>query len=61
MLKCKLIEPEQNTIARYFGGFKPSISNVVQLQSYWSLIDVQTLALKVEKLHKNIRATPPLK
>ena len=36
MMKCDLVEAEEHTIARYLGGLKPEIGNVVQLQSYWT-------------------------
>lgn len=49
MMKCGLVEPKENTMARYIKGWRPSISNVMQLQMYWSLLDIQTLDLKVEK------------
>ncbi|PKU78416.1 hypothetical protein MA16_Dca019348 [Dendrobium catenatum] len=48
-LKCGLIEPEENTSARFLGGLQPAISNVVQLQLYWTFQDEVILALKVEK------------
>jgi len=34
MIKCDIVEPEEQTIARYLGGLKPEIRNVVQLQPY---------------------------
>ena len=40
MLKGELTEPDEQTIARYLGGLKYEISNVVQLQPYWTLNDV---------------------
>ena len=49
MLKRELTELEEQTIAWYLGGLKYEISNVVQLQPYWTLNDVCKLALKVEK------------
>ena len=52
MLKGELVEPEEQTIARYLGGLKYEIAKVVQLQPYWSLNDVSKLALKVEKQQK---------
>lgn len=57
MLKCELVEPEENTVTFYLGELKLSISNVMQLQLYWILLDVQILALKVEKDHMNIWTT----
>ncbi|PKU70261.1 hypothetical protein MA16_Dca019239 [Dendrobium catenatum] len=48
-LKCDVVEPEEHTMARFLGGLNTAISNVVQLQSYWTFQDVVNLALKVEK------------
>ncbi|KAH9667915.1 Endonuclease [Citrus sinensis] len=55
MMKCDLVEAEEHTIARYLGGLKPEIGNVVQLQPYWTYSDVCRLALKVKKQQKNAR------
>ncbi|TXG58038.1 hypothetical protein EZV62_015867 [Acer yangbiense] len=55
MLKGDLMEPEEQTIARYLGGLNYEISNVVQLQPYWTFNDVCKLAFKVEKQQKEIR------
>ncbi|XP_020693244.1 uncharacterized protein LOC110107338 [Dendrobium catenatum] len=54
-LKCDLIEPEENTIARFLDGLQPDIAHVVQLQTFWTLQDVINLALKVEK---QLKSTP---
>ncbi|XP_020683447.1 uncharacterized protein LOC110100337 [Dendrobium catenatum] len=54
-LKCDLIEPEENTIARFLDGLQPAIAHVVQLQTFWTLQDVINLALKVEK---QLKSTP---
>ncbi|KAK0598955.1 hypothetical protein LWI29_001037 [Acer saccharum] len=54
MLKGDLMEPEEQTIARYLGGLNYEISNVVQLQPYWTFNDVCKLAFKVEKQQKEI-------
>ncbi|PKU85104.1 hypothetical protein MA16_Dca018218 [Dendrobium catenatum] len=43
------MEPEENTIVRFLGGLQPSITNVVQLQPYWTMQYVISLAIKVEK------------
>ncbi|PKU63881.1 hypothetical protein MA16_Dca009865 [Dendrobium catenatum] len=48
-IKCDVVEPEEHTVARFLGGLNPTISNVVQLQPYWTVQDVMSLALKVEK------------
>ena len=49
MIKCDIVEPEEQTIARYLGGLKPEIGNVVQLQPYWTYVDVCKLAIKVQR------------
>ncbi|KAL3521868.1 hypothetical protein ACH5RR_014702 [Cinchona calisaya] len=53
MLRCDIYEPEEQTIARYLGGLRIEICNVVQLQPYWTFHDVCKLALKVEKQLKD--------
>ncbi|XP_020589891.1 probable LRR receptor-like serine/threonine-protein kinase At1g06840 [Phalaenopsis equestris] len=55
--KCGLVEPEENTIVRYLRGLKSFIVNVIQLQSYWILQDVQTLFLK-KLLGKKMKLLP---
>ncbi|CAL2280662.1 unnamed protein product [Prunus armeniaca] len=52
---CDIIEPEEQTIARYLGGLRYEIRNIVQLQPYWSYGDVEKLSLKVEKHIKESR------
>lgn len=54
MLKRDIAEPEEQTIARYLGGLKTEIGNVVQLQSYWTFQDACKLASKVERQQKKI-------
>ncbi|PKU80605.1 hypothetical protein MA16_Dca011729 [Dendrobium catenatum] len=49
------MEPEENTIVRFLGGLNPSFANTVQLQPYWTLQDVISLALKVEKQQRTGR------
>ncbi|KAK0572232.1 hypothetical protein LWI29_028221 [Acer saccharum] len=56
MLKGDVAEPEEQSMACYLGGLNYEISNVVQLQPYWSLNDVCKLALKVEKQQKEMRS-----
>lgn len=57
MIKCDLVEPEEQTIARYLAGLRPEIGNVVQLQQYWTFNDVCKLAFKVEKQQKEARGS----
>nr|GEX80559.1 hypothetical protein [Tanacetum cinerariifolium] len=55
MIKCNIVKPEEQTIACYLGGLRSKISNVVQLQPYWTYADVCKLAMKVEKQQKENR------
>ncbi|XP_027362462.1 uncharacterized protein LOC113870064 [Abrus precatorius] len=48
-MKCDIHEKEEQTIARFLGGLNPEISQLVQLQRYWTLDDVVKLAIRVEK------------
>nr|GEX69519.1 reverse transcriptase domain-containing protein [Tanacetum cinerariifolium] len=50
-LKMRRVREEQ-TIARYLGGLRSEISNVVQLQPYWTYADVCKLVVKVKKQQK---------
>ena len=52
MMRCEVVEPEEQTIARFLGGLKEEISDVVNLQPFWTYQDVCKLALKVEKQQK---------
>ncbi|GJR09797.1 putative nucleotidyltransferase, ribonuclease H [Tanacetum coccineum] len=49
MLKCGIVEPEEQTIARYLRGLRKDIHDVVNLQPFISYSDVYKLATKVEK------------
>ncbi|GKC94625.1 putative CCCH-type zinc finger family protein, partial [Tanacetum coccineum] len=42
-LRCDVVEEEEETIARYLAALKPKITDVVQLQQYWSYNDIVTL------------------
>ncbi|KAL3503105.1 hypothetical protein ACH5RR_037554 [Cinchona calisaya] len=46
MMKCDVVELEEQTIARYLGGLQSKISNIVQLQPYWTFDDVHKLAVR---------------
>lgn len=63
MLKCNVNESEEQIIARYLGGLKTKIANIVQLQPYWTYNDVVKLAIKVEKqgkdVHGNVQRSSP--
>ncbi|KAK0577396.1 hypothetical protein LWI29_032473 [Acer saccharum] len=56
MLKGDVGKPEEQSMVRYLGGLNYEISNVVQLQPYWSLNDVCKLVLKVEKQQKEMQS-----
>ena len=49
MLKREFVKPDEQTITRYLDDLRYEISNVVQLQPYWSFNDVSKLPLKIEK------------
>ncbi|PWA46995.1 hypothetical protein CTI12_AA504100 [Artemisia annua] len=51
-LRCDVVEEDEETIACYLAALKPEISDVVQLQQYWSYNDVCRLARKVESQQK---------
>jgi hypothetical protein len=55
MIRCDVVEQEEQMIARYLGGLRVEISDVVQLQPYWNYYDVCKLAMKVEKQQKEKR------
>nr|GEX92585.1 hypothetical protein [Tanacetum cinerariifolium] len=52
MIKCDIVELEEQTIACYLGGLRSEISNVVQLRPYWTYANVCKLEVKVEKQQK---------
>ncbi|KAL4570144.1 hypothetical protein LXL04_025795 [Taraxacum kok-saghyz] len=59
-MRCGADEQEEQVIARFLGALRSEISDVVQLQPYWTFTDVCALALKVERQGKNKnKATPP--
>nr|GFA68994.1 reverse transcriptase domain-containing protein [Tanacetum cinerariifolium] len=54
-MRCYVDEEDEQTVARYFASLRPEISDVVQLQQFFSYNDVCRLALKVEaQLKKKI-------
>ncbi|KAL9441531.1 hypothetical protein AB3S75_020098 [Citrus x aurantiifolia] len=55
MMKCDMVEPEEQTISHYLGGLRIAIGNMVQLRPYWTLQDVCKLAIKVERQQKEAR------
>ena len=54
MASCDIVKPKEQMIARYLGGLCVELSDVVQLQSYWTYNDVCKLSRKVEKQLKEI-------
>ena len=57
--KCDVAEPKKQTIARYLGGLRWEIGNIVQLQLYWTYNDVVKLAIKVEKQQMEAHGSRP--
>jgi len=55
MMRCDIVEPEEQMVARYLGGLRLKISNIVKLQPYWTYNDGCKLTLKVEKQLKEGR------
>uniref|UniRef100_A0A2N9EJL2 Integrase catalytic domain-containing protein n=1 Tax=Fagus sylvatica TaxID=28930 RepID=A0A2N9EJL2_FAGSY len=55
MIRCDVVEQEEQMIARYLNGLRVEISDVMQLQPYWTYNDVCKLAMKVEKQLKEKR------
>ncbi|KAJ0627391.1 putative nucleotidyltransferase, Ribonuclease H [Helianthus annuus] len=48
-MRCGVDETDEQLIARFLGGLRQDISDVVQLQPYWTFEEVCALAHKVEK------------
>ncbi|XXG79357.1 hypothetical protein AAC387_Pa09g0448 [Persea americana] len=57
MMRCEVSERQEQKIARYLGGLRPEIYNIVQLQQYWTYNDVFKLAVKVERQLKDRRGS----
>ena len=55
MIRYDVVEQEKQMIARYLSGLHVEISDVVQLQPYWTYNDICKLAMKVEKQLKEKR------
>ncbi|GJV45608.1 putative reverse transcriptase domain-containing protein [Tanacetum coccineum] len=49
MLRCGIVEPEEQTIARYLCGLRKEIYDMLTLQPFISYNDVFKLATKIEK------------
>ncbi|BFG40561.1 hypothetical protein CerSpe_268350 [Prunus speciosa] len=51
-MRCGLVEEEEHTVARYLGGMRREIHDVVVVQQYWSYDVVFKLAIQLEKQMK---------
>jgi len=49
MIRCKLIETQEQTKARFIGGLMKDIVNVVELQPYIFLKDAIKLIIRIER------------
>ena len=49
MIKASIVEEEDQTMARFFGGLNKKIADVVDLQPYVDLEDLVNCAIKVER------------
>ncbi|KAJ0936396.1 putative transcription factor interactor and regulator CCHC(Zn) family [Helianthus annuus] len=58
-MRCGADEEDEQVIARFLGGLRTEISDVVHLQPYWTLNDVYKLAHQVEKQLKAKPKTTP--
>jgi len=52
LIRCELIEPQEQTLVRFLGGLRKDITNVVVLQSYIFLEEVIKLTTRVERQQK---------
>ncbi|KAM0004285.1 putative nucleotidyltransferase, Ribonuclease H [Helianthus debilis subsp. tardiflorus] len=57
-MRCDVDEDDEQVIARFLGGLRPEIGDVVQLQQFWSFDDVCLLAKRVEK-QQSLKTKPP--
>lgn len=55
MIRCDIVEPEEQMITHYLGGLRVELSDVVQLHPYWTYNDVCKLAMKMAKQLKERR------
>ncbi|KAJ0589753.1 putative nucleotidyltransferase, Ribonuclease H [Helianthus annuus] len=60
-MRCGAEEEEEQVIARFLGALRSDVSDMVQLQPYWSFNDVCRLALQVEKQLKAKTKNTPVK
>ncbi|KAJ9540932.1 hypothetical protein OSB04_027438 [Centaurea solstitialis] len=58
-MRCGVDEDEEQVIARFLGALRSDISDVVQLQPYWTFDDVCRLAHRVEKQQKGKAKVTP--
>jgi hypothetical protein len=52
MIRCKLIETQEQTKARFIGRLMKDIANVVELQPYIFLDDAIKLTIRIERQQK---------
>jgi hypothetical protein len=52
LIRCELMEPQEQTIARFLGELRKDISNVFELKSYIFLEEFVKLATRVERQQK---------
>jgi len=52
LIRCELIEPQEQTITRFLGGLRKDIANVIELQPYIFLEEVIKLVTRVERQQK---------
>jgi hypothetical protein len=52
LIRCELMEPQEQTIARFLGGLRKDITNVVVLQPYIFPEEVIKLVTRVERQQK---------
>ena len=57
MLRCDVVEPKEQTIARYLAGMKDEICNDVRLQPFWTFTDLRKLPINVEKQRETKKYT----
>ena len=56
-VRCNLAETEDQQVARYLNGLNDLIKDRLMMQQIWSIDQAQSLAMKVERLMKNRRAS----
>ncbi|XP_039118780.1 uncharacterized protein LOC120254819 [Dioscorea cayenensis subsp. rotundata] len=57
MIKYDVVEPQEQTIARFLRGLRTEVGNMVQLQPYWTYSDVCKLVMRIERQLKEARGS----